>query len=1050
MPRNNDIRNVLVIGSGPIIIGQAAEFDYSGTQACKVFKDEGCRVVVLNPNPATIQTELEFADSVYLEPININTIEKIIKNEKIDSIVSSFGGQVALNAIHELAESGFLEKYNVKVIGTGKESIDIAEDREKFRNMLIKINEPTALGIKCKNAEDIINAMKIIGKFPIIVRSSFTLGGAGTGIAKNEKELIDIGSEGLMLSPVHEIIVEQSLLNLQEFEIELIRDSKGNKIAVCSMENIDPMGIHTGESIVVTPSLTLSDVNYQRLRDSAFKIIDELKIHGACNIQFALNPETEEYFVVEVNPRTSRSSALASKATGYPIARIAAKIALGYTLDEIKNPLTGNTFAAFEPSIDYVAVKIPRWHFEKFNDAERRIGMSMKSTGEVMGIGKKFEEALMKAILSLDKNYYELFNLNYSDNEIKNLLENPTDIRIFAIGEAIRRKWDLNLISNLTGWNKFFIEKIKNIVEAQERLKISQDAETIEICKRLGISDKYISRRMGMDETDFRRLRKNYGILPVFKAIDTCAGEFDAITPYFYSTYNGNENESFRLKNGVIVLGSGPIRIGQGIEFDYSTVEAVLYLSKTNFKSIVINNNPETVSTDFDLSDKLYFEPITFEHVSNIIDLEKPYGVIVQFGGQTAINIVNSLVKEFGKDIILGTEPSSIDLLEDREKFALFLEENNKKRAPSITVKDLRNFRNFASEIGYPLLIRPSYIIGGAGMSIIYSDDDFINYLRNVKISSEFPILIEKYIEDAIEIDVDVISDGEKVHIMGILEHIEEAGIHSGDSTMVYPSMNLNRDMLKKITDDVIELTSKANIVGFVNYQLMVKDGEIIFIEANPRASRTVPFISKANNVQYAKIGTSVLLGEKLNEIKINNANNFYVKFSVFPFNRLKGSDPVLGPEMKSTGEVMGIGKNYKEALYKAFTSVYSIRKKSILLSLNDENKKKFDFINFISDWKIYATPGTHSYLKKIGIESMPVYKISDGRRPNVLDVIKNMEIGIVVNTPSKSYGSIGDGFYIRREALEKNIPVITNIKLASSILMSLNTDFDLYPLKKL
>lgn len=1049
LPRDSSINNVLVIGSGPIIIGQAAEFDYSGTQACKVFKEEGCRVVVLNPNPATIQTELEFADSVYLEPINIDTIERIIKIEKIDSIASGFGGQVALNAIHELGESGILEKYNVKVIGTGKDSIDIAEDREKFRDMLLRINEPTALGFKCKNMNDVLNAFERIGNFPVIVRSSFTLGGSGTGVAKNMDELIRISGEGLMLSPLHEIIVEQSLLNLQEFEIELIRDGNGNKIAVCSMENVDPMGIHTGESIVVTPSLTLSDEYYQMLRNSAFKIIEELKILGSCNIQFALNPDNGKYFVVEVNPRTSRSSALASKATGYPIARIAAKIALGYTLDEIKNPVTGNTYAAFEPSIDYVTVKIPRWPFEKFHEADRRIGMSMKSTGEAMGIGRKFEEALMKAIYSLDKNYLSLGYSEANDSKLKYLLENPTDLRIFAIAEAIKRKWDPGVVSKLTGWHIFFIDKIKNIVNIQEQLKIKNDRETIKLAKELGIGDNYIAKILGIDEVEFRKIRKGLGIMPVFKAIDTCAGEFDAVTPYFYSTYCGEENESNSLENGIVVLGSGPIRIGQGIEFDYSTVEAVLFLKGTKFRSIVINNNPETVSTDFDLSDKLYFEPLTFEHVSNVIDIESPYGILVQFGGQTAINLVEKIVREFGHNIILGTKPEQIDLLEDREKFAMFLENNKKKRAPSITVKDINDFKTFVSKIGYPLLLRPSYIIGGAGMSIIYNDDDFMNYIKSIRLDQDYPVLVEKYIENAIEVDIDVISDGKNVHIMGILEHLEEAGVHSGDSTMVYPPVNLNEEILKRIEEDISDLTLKSKIVGFVNYQLMVKNNEVIFIEANPRASRTVPFLSKANNVQYAKIATSVMLGGKINDIKIKRGNKFYVKLSVFPFGRLKGSDPVLGPEMKSTGEVMGIGRNYREALYKAFISVYRIKNHSMLLSLSDENKSKFGLKEKISGWDIYATRGTHEYLKEMGIYSKLVYKISEGKSPNVIDVIKNNKIGIVINTPSRSYRSIGDSYYIRREAIDNNIPIITNIKLAMNILGSLNTEYDLYPLKR-
>ncbi|MEM0354502.1 MAG: carbamoyl-phosphate synthase large subunit, partial [Thermoplasmata archaeon] len=630
--KDKNIKNVLLIGSGPIQIGQAAEFDYSGTQAIKAFKEEGCKVVVLNPNPATIQTELEFADIVYIEPINILTVENIIQKEKIDSIASGFGGQTALNIVHQLYEEGILEKYNVRIIGTGIEAIDIAEDREKFRDMIISIQEPIPLGIKCKSIDDVYKAMENIKKFPIIVRSSFTLGGSGSGIAHNIEELIKIAEEALNVSPLHEIIVEESLLNLQEFEFELIRDKKGNKIVVCSMENVDPMGIHTGESIVVTPSLTLSDEDYQTLRNSAFKVIDRLNIIGACNIQFCFNPNNGKYYVIEVNPRTSRSSALASKATGFPIARISAKIALGYTLDEIKNPVTGITYASFEPSIDYVTVKIPRWPFDRFRDADRKIGMSMKSTGEVMGIGRSFEEALMKAIFSLDQNYYYLKNLNFKEDDLINCLKEATDSRIFCIAEALRRNYSPEFISELSGWNIYFIRKIKNIVEMEESCT---SLDNVKEAKKMGLSDKFISEKIGMDEISFRKKRIEMGIVPVYKEIDTCAGEFEAITPYYYSTYLGEENESKILQNSIVIVGSGPIRIGQGIEFDYSTVESVLGIREMGKNAIIINNNPETVSTDFDMSNKLYFEPLTFEHVANILEFENPLGVIVQFGGQT-------------------------------------------------------------------------------------------------------------------------------------------------------------------------------------------------------------------------------------------------------------------------------------------------------------------------------------------------------------------------------------------------------------------------------
>ncbi|MEM4597762.1 MAG: carbamoyl-phosphate synthase (glutamine-hydrolyzing) large subunit, partial [Thermoplasmata archaeon] len=759
--KDKNIKNVLLIGSGPIQIGQAAEFDYSGTQAIKAFKEEGCKVVVLNPNPATIQTELEFADIVYIEPINILTVENIIQKEKIDSIASGFGGQTALNIVHQLYEEGILEKYNVRIIGTGIEAIDIAEDREKFRDMIISIQEPIPLGIKCKSIDDVYKAMENIKKFPIIVRSSFTLGGSGSGIAHNIEELIKIAEEALNVSPLHEIIVEESLLNLQEFEFELIRDKKGNKIVVCSMENVDPMGIHTGESIVVTPSLTLSDEDYQTLRNSAFKVIDKLNIIGACNIQFCFNPNNGKYYVIEVNPRTSRSSALASKATGFPIARISAKIALGYTLDEIKNPVTGITYASFEPSIDYVTVKIPRWPFDRFRDADRKIGMSMKSTGEVMGIGRSFEEALMKAIFSLDQNYYYLKNLNFKEDDLINCLKEATDSRIFCIAEALRRNYSPEFISELSGWNIYFIRKIKNIVEMEESCT---SLDNVKEAKKMGLSDKFISEKIGMDEISFRKKRIEMGIVPVYKEIDTCAGEFEAITPYYYSTYLGEENESKILQNSIVIVGSGPIRIGQGIEFDYSTVESVLGIREMGKNAIIINNNPETVSTDFDMSNKLYFEPLTFEHVANILEFENPLGVIVQFGGQTSINLVKDIVSYFGSGIILGTRPDRIDLMEDRGKFSEFLEKYSLEKAPGNYVDTLQ-LKEYANKIGYPILIRPSYIIGGAGVSIIYNENDLEEYTK--KINEKGKVLIEKFIENAIELDVDVISDGKNVWIMG-------------------------------------------------------------------------------------------------------------------------------------------------------------------------------------------------------------------------------------------------------------------------------------------
>ncbi|MEL9999417.1 MAG: carbamoyl-phosphate synthase (glutamine-hydrolyzing) large subunit [Thermoplasmata archaeon] len=1045
--KDKNIKNVLLIGSGPIQIGQAAEFDYSGTQAIKAFKEEGCKVVVLNPNPATIQTELEFADIVYIEPINILTVENIIQKEKIDSIASGFGGQTALNIVHQLYEEGILEKYNVRIIGTGIEAIDIAEDREKFRDMIISIQEPIPLGIKCKSIDDVYKAMENIKKFPIIVRSSFTLGGSGSGIAHNIEELIKIAEEALNVSPLHEIIVEESLLNLQEFEFELIRDKKGNKIVVCSMENVDPMGIHTGESIVVTPSLTLSDEDYQTLRNSAFKVIDRLNIIGACNIQFCFNPNNGKYYVIEVNPRTSRSSALASKATGFPIARISAKIALGYTLDEIKNPVTGITYASFEPSIDYVTVKIPRWPFDRFRDADRKIGMSMKSTGEVMGIGRSFEEALMKAIFSLDQNYYYLKNLNFKEDDLINCLKEATDSRIFCIAEALRRNYSPEFISELSGWNIYFIRKIKNIVEMEESCT---SLDNVKEAKKMGLSDKFISEKIGMDEISFRKKRIEMGIVPVYKEIDTCAGEFEAITPYYYSTYLGEENESKILQNSIVIVGSGPIRIGQGIEFDYSTVESVLGIREMGKNAIIINNNPETVSTDFDMSNKLYFEPLTFEHVANILEFENPLGVIVQFGGQTSINLVKDIVSYFGSGIILGTRPDRIDLMEDRGKFSEFLEKYSLEKAPGNYVDTLQ-LKEYANKIGYPILIRPSYIIGGAGVSIIYNENDLEEYTK--KINEKGKVLIEKFIENAIELDVDVISDGKNVWIMGILEHLEEAGVHSGDSTMIFPPISLTEKIKKEIEEKIKRITLDLGIIGLANYQLMIKEGKIIFIEGNPRASRTVPFLSKIKGVEYPKIATYFILG-KDKEFKELNNNLSYVKLSVFPFNRLKGSDIILGPEMKSTGEIMGIGRDPYEAFYKAFLTAYGKRKKSILFSLNDYDKKYLDELSeeLLNGFEIYATEGTANYLMKLGVKSNIAYRLKEKKKPTIYSLIEDGKIGYVINTPSRSYVSQSDGYKIRRFAVDFGVPVITNMRVAKFLIRSINLydkNYLLYPFNK-
>ena len=1060
MPKREDIRKILVIGSGPIIIAQAAEFDYSGSQACKALRELGYEVVLVNSNPATIQTDKEIADKIYIEPLVPEIIEEIIRKEKIDAILPTMGGQTGLNIALELYKRGTLEKYGVKVLGSNIETIMHAEDREKFAELMKKIGEPIPESKAVNSVEEAKKVAKEIG-YPVIIRPAYTLGGTGGGVAYNEIELENIVKKGLKLSIINQVLIEKSLLGYYEFEFEVMRDCKDNCIIVCGMENFDPMGIHTGESIVVAPIQTLRDEEYQILRNAAIKIIRALKIEGGCNIQFAVNPKpknkTFEYYVIEVNPRVSRSSALASKATGYPIAKIAAKLAVGLSLDEVLNDITKRTTACFEPTLDYVVVKIPRWPFDKFKDADRKIGTQMKSTGEVMAIGRSFEEALQKAIRSLDIKRYGICadGRRYeTDIEvIKEKLKNPTDERLFYIYDAIRLGISIEEIHELTGIHPFFLYKIKNICEMEkklERMSIDNiDAETLREAKKLGFSDKQLAYLLKTTEEEIRKIRKKYKIEPVYKFVDTCAAEFEAATPYYYSTYCDNVNESKSSKRKkILIIGSGPIRIGQGIEFDYCCVHAVKALKEEGIEAIIINNNPETVSTDYDVSDKLYFEPITFEDVMNVIEHEKPDGVILQFGGQTPINLALDLDRANVK--ILGTQAKHIDIAEDREKFAKLLNSLGINYVPYGIAYSKEEAKAIIKRIGFPVLLRPSYVLGGRGMEIIYDEKSLEEYFEEaVKVSEDKPVIIDKFLEDAIEIDVDAISDGEDVFIAGILEHIEHAGVHSGDSCMVLPPQSISEDVIKVIKDYTIRLAKALNIKGLFNIQMAVKDNKVYVLEVNPRASRTVPFVSKAINIPLVKIATKILLGKKLKDFNLGSdvevkMDYICIKESVFSFIKLPGIDPVLGPEMKSTGEVMGIDYDFGVAYYKsqlAADNRLPINGR-VFISVRDEDKVKIldiarEFINL--GFEILATRGTGKFLIENGIPCKIVKKVSEGR-PNVVDLIINKEVDLIINTPTGGKKQYSDGYKIRRAAVDFKIPYITTITAAKAAVLAIKS----------
>lgn len=1033
MPKYKDISKVLVIGSGPIIIGQAAEFDYSGTQACKSLKEEGVQVVLVNNNPATIMTDTDIADIVYIENPTVEVVEKIIAKERPDGILATLGGQTGLNLAVKLKEAGILDKYNVKLLGTSVESIKTAEDRELFKRKMQEIGEPVAESVTVTNMEDALKFAKNYG-YPLIIRPAYTLGGTGGGIAHNDEELISIVDLGLKKSMVGEVLVEKSLYGWKEIEFEVMRDAADNCITICSMENFDPVGVHTGDSIVVAPAQTLSDYEYQMLRSASIKIIRALKIEGGCNIQFALDPQSHKYYVIEVNPRVSRSSALASKATGYPIAKIAAKIAIGLRLDEIKNPVTGKTTAFFEPALDYVVTKIPRWPFDKFYTTDRRIGTQMKATGEVMAIERSFEASLLKAVRSLEVKAYGLRLDSVRGMGTKEILEGisvPNDMRLFYIAEALRRNIDIDYINDVTKIDKWFLNKLLNIVNMEKEIEENElSKEILKKAKRMGFSDREIATIKGIKEENVRTLRKKYGIYPSYKMVDTCAAEFESITQYIYSTYCEEDEVETHDIPKVIVIGSGPIRIGQGIEFDYCSVKALWALKEAGIKSIIINNNPETVSTDFDTGDRLYFEPITLEDVLNIYEKEKPLGVMVMFGGQTAINLTEELVKNEVK--ILGTSFKSIDISEDREKFSKLLKElniNQPKGGYALTVEDAKDI---ALKLGFPLLVRPSYVIGGQSMEKVNTLQELIDYVKHAtEVSPGKPVLIDKYI-DGREVEVDAVSDGECVLIPGIMEHIERTGVHSGDSFSIYPARNLTEREINTIIEYTEKISKALNVKGLINIQFAVKEGTVYVLEVNPRASRTVPIMSKATGVPMVKLAVEVALGKKLKELGYKGGlwpqtPYTVVKAPVFSMEKLTDVEVSLSPEMKSTGEIMGIDLSYEGALYKALEGAgLKIPKKGkILLSIAERDfQEAVSLVEKLQSlgYEIYATYRTGKYFSLVGIHANIM------SLDHAIKLLKNGYFDAVVNTPTKGKKPDNAGFKLRRTAVEYRIPLFTSI----------------------
>ena len=1049
MPKNPNVKKVMVIGSGPIVIGQAAEFDYAGTQACRSLKEEGIEVVLVNSNPATIMTDKNIADRVYIEPLTAKVLEQLIEKEKPDSILPTLGGQAGLNLGMELEESGFLKSHNVTLLGTTAATIKKAEDRQEFKDTMEKIGEPCAASLVVENVEDGVAFTNTIG-YPVVLRPAYTLGGSGGGIAHNQAELEEILENGLRLSRVGQVLVERCIAGWKEIEYEVMRDSAGNCITVCNMENIDPVGVHTGDSIVVAPSQTLSDKEYQMLRTAALNIIDELQITGGCNVQFALHPTSFEYCVIEVNPRVSRSSALASKATGYPIAKVAAKIALGYTLDEIKNAITGKTYASFEPTLDYCVVKMPRLPFDKFITAKRTLTTQMKATGEVMSICNNFEGALMKALRSLEQHVDSLMSYSFAElnvEELKERLKIVDDQRIFVIAEAIRKGIDYDTIHDITKVDVWFIDKIAILVEMEQKLRASElTVDLLKEAKRIEFPDNVIAQLTGKTTEEIRDMRYDNGIVAAFKMVDTCAAEFEAATPYYYSVF-GSETESIETKpeKKVLVLGSGPIRIGQGVEFDYCSVHATWAFSKAGYETIIINNNPETVSTDFDIADKLYFEPLTAEDVENVVRIEKPDGAVVQFGGQTAIKLTESLMK-MGVPI-LGTKAEDVDAAEDRELFDEILEQTKIPRAAGGTVFTAEEAKEVANRLGYPVLVRPSYVLGGQGMQIALNDAEIEEFMAVInRYAQDHPILVDKYLQGK-ELEVDAVCDGTDILIPGIMEHIERTGVHSGDSISVYPAPTISDKVRDTIAEYSRRLAKALHVIGLINIQFIAMGDEVYVIEVNPRSSRTVPYISKVTGIPIVDLATEVIIGKKIKDLGYEpglqpKADYFAIKMPVFSFEKIRGAEISLGPEMKSTGECLGIAETFDEALYKAFlgAGVDLPKHKQMIITVKDADKgeaieigRRFEKLGYT----IYATRSTAQALKDAGVSARKVNKIHQ-ESPTVMDLLLGHRIDLVIDTPTQGRDKSRDGFLIRRTAIETGVNCLTSLDTANALLTSL------------
>ncbi|MEY4479546.1 MAG: hypothetical protein RLZZ267_224 [Bacillota bacterium] len=1057
MPKNTKLKKILVIGSGPIVIGQAAEFDYAGTQACQALKEEGYEVVLINSNPATIMTDTNMADKVYIEPITLDFVTQIIRQERPDGLLPTLGGQTGLNMAVELARAGVLEAENVQLLGTQLSAIEKAEDRDLFRDLMRELEQPVPESVIVTTVEEAVDFANEIG-YPIIVRPAYTLGGTGGGITNNEEELREIVASGIRYSPINQCLIEKSIAGMKEVEYEVMRDANDNCIVVCNMENFDPVGVHTGDSIVVAPSQTLSDREYQMLRSASLKIIRALNIEGGCNVQYALDPHSYQYYVIEVNPRVSRSSALASKATGYPIAKMAAKIAVGYTLDELVNPVTGQTYACFEPALDYIVSKIPRWPFDKFESANRRLGTQMKATGEVMAIGRTFEESMHKAIRSLEIGVHRLFlkgTSELSQEVLEHRLERPDDERMFLVAEAFRRGMTVPQINEITKIDWWFLHKIEGMIAfEQELIEATLSAEVLRQAKRKGFTDRAIAEirtAAGLTtlvkESDIRAHRKELGLTPVYKMVDTCASEFEATTPYYYSSYEQENEVTKSDKQKVVVLGSGPIRIGQGIEFDYSTVHAVWAIQKAGYEAVIVNNNPETVSTDFSTSDRLYFEPLFFEDVMNIIEQEQPIGVIVQFGGQTAINLAAPLEAAGVK--ILGTSLESIDAAEDRKKFEAMLRELNIPQPEGSTVTSVDQAVGVATKLGYPVLVRPSYVLGGRAMQIVYSDAELLSYMENaVQINPEHPVLIDRYMTGQ-EVEVDAICDGVNVLIPGIMEHVERAGVHSGDSIAVYPPQTLSESVKNQVVDITMKIAKKMKVLGMINIQFVVSQEIVYVIEVNPRSSRTVPFLSKVTSIPMANVATRMILGEKLPDLGYTEGlwpeDEFVsVKVPVFSFAKLRRVDTTLGPEMKSTGEVMGRDVSYEKALYKGLIGSGMKIPPTGKIIVTVADKDKAEAVGILEGfhrlgYKLVATGGTADALEAAGLRVERVNKLSEGS-PNILDLIRTGEAQFVVNTLTKGRTPERDGFRIRREAVENGIVAMTSLDTVAALLKVLES----------